>query len=285
MLKCEAVKDQIIDVIRTVRAKKPLVECLTNYVTIGDCANIVLAAGASPIMAEDRREIEEIVSVADALVLNIGTLQPEIIETMVLAGKKANALGIPVVLDPVGVGATKLRNDTAQMLTDTLGLTVIRGNMSEIRALAGFASATKGVDAGANDAVTLGNAETSAKIVCDLAGKLNCCVAATGAVDIIACTGKAYIINNGHTMMADVTGTGCMCSSVVGAYCGGGLNKPTIEAAAAVLTMCLAGEKAYEYVANGEKGIGTFREKLFDYVYTISEKDIMERGEIYEISY
>lgn len=285
MQACEEVKKEIVEVIKAVRERKPLIECITNYVTIGDCANIVLAAGASPIMAEDRREIEEIVSVAGAVVLNIGTLQPETIETMVIAGKKANELGVPVVLDPVGVGATTLRNDTAALLCENIHFSVIRGNMSEIRALAGYGAATKGVDAGQNDAAKLEAIEESVKIVGGLARKLDCCVAATGGIDIVAYNGKAYVLDNGHAMMGDVTGTGCMCSSVVGAYCGGGLHRPGVEALAAVLTMCIAGEKAFEYVDKGERGIGTFREKLFDYVYTIDKKDIDERGKIYEIRY
>ena len=285
MQACEEVKKEVMEVIQAVRAKKPLIECITNYVTIGDCANIVLAAGASPIMAEDKREIEEIVSAAGAVVLNIGTLQPQTVEAMALAGKKANELGVPVVLDPVGVGATKLRNDTAAMLCENVHFSVVRGNMSEIRALAGCGASTKGVDAGAGDAAKLDAIEESVKIVGALARKLDCCVAATGGIDVIAYSGKAYIVDNGHEMMGDVTGTGCMCSSVVGAYCGGGLKRPGVEALAAVLTMCIAGEKAHEYVDRDEKGIGTFREKLFDYVYTIGEKDIYERGKIYETSY
>lgn len=285
MQKCQEVKSKVWQVIEETHRKKPLIECITNYVTIGDCANIILAAGASPIMAEDRREIEEIVAAAGAVVLNIGTLQQEVVDTMVIAGKKANELGVPVVLDPVGVGATKLRNDTAAMLLENVHFSVIRGNMSEIRALAGCSSSTKGVDADEDDAAKLDAIEESVKVVGALANRLDCCIAATGGVDTIAYGGTAYIVDNGHAMMGDVTGTGCMCSSVVGAYCGAGLGMPGVEALAAVLTMCIAGEKAFESVDRGEKGIGTFRERLFDYVYTIGEADIEERGKIYEIQY
>lgn len=285
LTKCEPLKKEIVKVLEAVREKKPLVYCITNYVTVGDCANIVLASGASPIMAEDHREVEQIVSAAKAVVLNIGTLRKETVEAMVIAGKKANELGVPVVFDPVGAGATKLRNDTAKMLTDTIRFSVIRGNMSEIRALAGLSSATKGVDAGMSDALTHDNIEAGAKVVSDLAKRLDCCIAATGAIDIIAYGDTAYAINNGHAMMADITGSGCMCSSVVGACLGSGMKNPAVCAAAAIAAMCIAGEKAYEYAAKNGGGIGTFREKLFNYVYTMSEADLMDRGEIYEIKY
>lgn len=284
MKQCETIKNDVLRVIAEVHQKKPMIECLTNTVTIGDCANIILASGASPIMAEDIREIDEIVSAAGAVVINIGTLKPEMTEAMLAAGKKANEVGVPVILDPVGAGASKLRNDVSAQLLEQVKFQVIRGNMSEIRALAGFTSQTKGVDAGGSDAASLENIEASVSVVRQLSEKLGCAVAATGALDIIAAGDTAYAIQNGHPMLEDVTGTGCMTSSLAGSYCGAGLNLPVAEAITAVLVMCIAGEKAQEFAAkHAEGGIGTFREKLFDYVYTLSEQDIKERGKIYEL--
>ena len=278
MKQCETIKNDVLRVIAEVHQKKPMIECLTNTVTIGDCANIILASGASPIMAEDIREIDEIVSAAGAVVINIGTLKPEMTEAMLAAGKKANEVGVPVILDPVGAGASKLRNDVSAQLLEQVKFQVIRGNMSEIRALA------KGVDAGGSDAASLENIEASVSVVRQLSEKLGCAVAATGALDIIAAGDTAYAIQNGHPMLEDVTGTGCMTSSLAGSYCGAGLNLPVAEAVTAVLVMCIAGEKAQEFAAkHAEGGIGTFREKLFDYVYTLSEQDIKERGKIYEL--
>ena len=283
MLKqCSSIQKDLFAVMKAPKEKKPVIECITNYVTIGDCANIILACGASPIMAEDSREIEEIVAVSGAVVLNIGTLQQETIDTMVVAGKKANELGIPVVLDPVGVGATKLRNDTAARLLDEIQLTAIRGNMSEIKALCGISSNTKGVDASDLDAVTLETADKAVAIVQSLAKKHNCTVCATGKIDIVASPQKVFIADNGHKMLEDVTGTGCMCSSVVGAYLGSGLPLPEAATLLATLTMCIAGELAQEYVTQNKAGIGTFRDKLFDYVYNLTEEDILKRGKIYE---
>lgn len=279
--KSEKMYNLVIEAIKNTRAKKPLIECLTNTVTINDCANIILATGASPIMAEDKREVEEVVSFASALLINIGTLQSESVETMIKAGIKANEVGIPVIFDPVGVGATTLRNEVSKQIISEIKLTVIRGNMSEIRALSGFTSSTKGVDAGESDVVNKDNLEHSVGIVQNLAKNLNCVVAATGAIDIVASQNSAYIIENGHAMLADVTGTGCMCSAVVAAFCGGSDNY-CATTIAGIISMGIAGEKAHEFVAKNDCGIGTFKVKMMDYIYTLSENDILEMGKIYE---
>jgi len=280
-LKSEEMYKEVIEAIKSTRVKKPLIECLTNTVTINDCANIILASGSSPIMAEDKREVEEVVSFSSALLINIGTLQKESVEAMLKAGKKANEIGIPVIFDPVGVGATTLRNEASKQIISEIKLAVIRGNMSEIRALSGFTASTKGVDVGDCDIVNKDNLEHSVSIVQNLAKNLNCVVAATGAIDIVASQNGAYIIENGHSMLADITGTGCMCSAVVAAFCGGSDNY-CATTIAGIISMGIAGEKAYEFVAKGDCGIGTFRVKMMDYIYTLSEKDILEMGKIYE---
>lgn len=151
-----------------IREKRPLVHCITNYVTVNDCANILLAAGASPVMADDTGEVEEMTALADALVINIGTLNTRTVEAMCLAGRRANALGRPVVLDPVGAGATALRTETAKRLLEKIRFTAIRGNASELRALRGTASSTQGVDAAESDAVQADRIDDALAFVCDV---------------------------------------------------------------------------------------------------------------------
>ena len=266
-------------ILAEVKRKKPVIECITNYVTIGDCANIILAAGASPIMAEDMREVKEIVAISGAVVLNIGTLQEQTVKAMCLAGEEANRLNIPVVLDPVGVGASKLRNETAEMLLKNVKFSVIRGNLSEIKAISGIQPGTKGVDAAEGETA---DAE-AIEIVRGVAKRYGCTVAATGAQDIIASPQRTAILENGHPMMADVTGTGCMCSSVVGAMCGGGVGDSFAEAALAVSMMSISGEMAEEFVRAKGAGIGTFREKLFDFMYGFDAELLEKRGKIREL--
>lgn len=265
-------------ILETVKREKPLIECITNTVTIADCANIILAAGASPIMAEDLREIEEIVAMSDAVVLNIGTLQAETVKAMHLAGKTANRLHIPVVFDPVGVGASKLRSDTAASLLREVRFSVIRGNLSEIKAIAGAAANTKGVDAADGETAD----EQAIETVRNVARQYGCTVAATGAEDIVASAEHAAILKNGHPMMADVTGTGCMCTAVAGAMCGGAKNESFAAAVLAVSMMSISGEQAAEYVRENGVGIGTFREKLFDYLYRFDAETLEKRGKIHE---
>lgn len=235
--------------------------------------------GASPIMAEDIREVKEIVAISGAVVLNIGTLQEQTVKAMRLAGEEANRLNIPVVLDPVGVGASNLRNETAEMLLENVKFSVIRGNLSEIKAIYGIQSGTKGVDAAAGETADA----QAVEIVRGAAKRYGCTVAATGAQDIIASPERTAILENGHPMMTDVTGTGCMCSSVVGAMCGGGVGDSFAEAALAVSMMSISGEMAEEFVRAQGAGIGTFREKLFDFMYGFDAELLEKRGKIREL--
>jgi len=264
-----------------IKARRPLVHHITNYVSANDCANTVLAIGASPIMADDEDEVADMVSIASALVLNIGTLNSRTIASMLKAGIKANDLDIPVVLDPVGAGATSLRSTTAGRILRELKLAVIRGNMSEIKAVSGLGAATKGVDVSAQDIVEAENPDYGKRIAENLASRLNCAVAITGAVDIVAAGGKTYLIANGHSMLSGITGTGCMCSSLIGAYCA--VTGDYLSAATAgILTMGLAGELAYERLPDNDRGPGTFRVKLFDALFHLSGNDILKRGKVRE---
>lgn len=239
-----------------VRAKAPLVHNITNYVTVNDCANALLALGASPIMADDIGEVSEIVALSQALVINMGTLNQRTINSMIAAGKAANQLGIPVIFDPVGAGASGLRNNTAREIVTQVKLSVVRGNISEISCLAGLSSSTKGVDAGESDAKKDG-----AVIAKSLAQRLGCTVAITGAVDYISDGARLAKITNGHEMLGKVTGTGCMTTSLVGATCGV-TNDYYIGAVAGVAAMGLAGEIGF--VVAGAKGTGSFRVALLD---------------------
>ena len=171
------------EMLENVRGKCPLIHNITNYVTVNDCANIVLACGASPIMSDDQSEVEEITTICGGLNINIGTLNKRTIESMFLAGKRANALNHPAVLDPVGAGASKLRTETAQKLLEEVKFTVIRGNISEVKTLASGSGTTKGVDADAVDAVTEANLDDGVALVKAFARQAGCIIAVTGAIE------------------------------------------------------------------------------------------------------
>lgn len=266
-------KDQIYLMINNVREKKPLIHHITNYVTVNDCANITLAIGASPVMADSSDEVEDIVSISSALLLNMGTLHFRTIYSMKKAGKKANDIGIPIVLDPVGVGASRLRNDTALQLVDELEIDVLRGNISEIKYFANLHSATKGVDAAEEDTNSL---DDSIAVANEVALKLKCVVAITGAIDIVSDGKQVICIKNGHSMLSNLTGTGCMCSSLIASFCGATPQQPFEATVAALLTMGIAGEIAYE--AAGHIGNGSFHMALHDAVSTMDAEILEQRA-------
>lgn len=261
----------IAENLRKLRAKKPLIHHITNYVTVNECANMTLAIGASPVMADDRGEVEEMVSFAGALVLNMGTLNTRTIESMLAAGKKAHQMGIPVIFDPVGVGATKLRTVTAEKIIREVCPAVIRGNMSEIKIIAGFQETIKGVD-------SVASAEDGEQVAQELSHKLGAVIAITGKQDIIAQQDRIVRIDNGHPMLSQVTGTGCMATSLIGCFCGA-IDDCFTGAAAGIMTMGLAGELAEHSLQAGE-GIGTFRMRLFDAVSTMTPEMFIKIGKI-----
>ncbi len=262
-------------ILEKIKEKKPLVHHITNYVTVNDCANIVLALGGSPVMADDKNEVEEMVSIASALVLNVGTLNERTIESFILAGKKANELNIPVILDPVGIGATSLRNKTVERILKQVKLSVLRGNMSEIKNIYGIEALTKGVDS--VDSPLDGGKE----IAINLAKKLHCTVVITGVVDIISDGKKVYYIHNGHEKLSSITGTGCMASSLIGVCCGTG-EKAIYGATLGIMIMGIAGEKAEKRLKEQE-GLGSFKVYLIDEVSNFNSDDINERGKVDEI--
>jgi len=263
--------------LEAVRTKNPLIHHITNYVTVNDCANITLAIGASPVMADDINESADITRISSALVINMGTLNERTIDSMLASGKAANAARIPVVFDPVGVGASVLRNQTVARILDEIKISVLRGNISEIKQIAGMQSTTKGVDASQNDLISTGDAAAIAK---KLSADLECVVAITGAVDIIASGEMAVCIENGHPMLSGITGTGCMCSSLIGSFCGAAPDSLFEAAATALLTMGIAGEIAFENA--GDKGNGSFRTALHDAVSRMDVDTLIGRAKIHE---
>ena len=259
--------------LENVRKTCPLVHNITNYVTVNDCANILLACGASPIMSDDAGEVEEITSICGGLNINIGTLNQRTIPSMLLAGKKANELGHPVVLDPVGAGASTLRTKTARDLVDQIHFTVIRGNISEIKTLALGSGTTKGVDADVADKVTRDNLSKAVAFAKEFAARTGAVVAITGAIDIVAEQERAYCIYNGHPMMSSITGTGCQLSAMTAAYVTANPDNPLEAAAAAVCAMGICGEIAHKRLTP-EDGNSSYRNYIIDAIYHLTGEDL-----------
>ncbi len=250
--------------LEAVRAGKPLVHNITNFVVMNFTANILLAAGASPVMAHAENEVEEMVAFAKALVLNIGTLDDGWIASMLKAGRKATELGVPIVLDPVGAGATRLRTEAAKRILGETRVAIVRGNASEILALAGAASKGKGVDSA--DTV-----EAAAERAGILARELGVPVAITGAVDFITDGARVVRVANGHPLMGCVTGTGCGATAVIGAFAGVD-SDPVSAAATALAYYGLAGERA----ADGAAGPGSFMIRFLDALHGLTPDDLRQ---------
>lgn len=264
-----------------VRIKKPLIHNITNYVTVNDCANIVIACGAAPIMADDQEEVEEITTICAGLNINIGTLNSRTIAAMLLAGKRANERNHPVVLDPVGAGASKLRTGTAMQLLEEVEFAVIRGNISEIKTLASGSETTKGVDADVSDKVTEENLNEVVDFTKAFARKTGAVIVVTGAIDIVADGKKAYCIHNGHPMMSSVSGTGCQLSAMTAAFVAANPDHPLEAAAAAVSAMGYAGEVAHSRLT-GMDGNATYRNYIIDAIYNMSP-EMLGKGAKYEV--
>ncbi|KRQ87632.1 Hydroxyethylthiazole kinase [Caloramator mitchellensis] len=259
------------DGLSKIREKSPLVHHITNYVSVNDCANITLAIGASPVMSDEIEDILDLIKIANSLVLNIGTLNKRTVESMIYLGKEANKLNIPVVLDPVGAGATKLRTGTSLKILQEVKVRVLRGNMSEIKSLLGLSGNTKGVDS----TEKMDDAEDVAILA---AKKFNCTVGISGEVDVISDGERVVKVFNGNSILTRVTGTGCMVTSLTGCFLGAGCDGLT-SSTAAYLIMGLAGERAYK--ESGDN-IGTFKVRLFDEIFNINEDRLKEGGKVEE---
>ncbi|MEW6665462.1 MAG: hydroxyethylthiazole kinase [Thermodesulfobacteriota bacterium] len=254
--------------LKNLRKSRPLVHNITNYVVMNYTANALLACGASPVMAHAPEEVEEMVSLAGALVLNIGTLSRYWIESMIKAGKRANERKIPVILDPVGSGATTLRTESSKRLIQELSIQVIRGNASEVLSLAREGSATRGVD-------SLHGVDEAAEAARSLAQELHTTLAITGPVDLITDGKRTCRVHNGHEMMGRVTGTGCTATVVIGAFLG--VDKDALAAAATGLAYFgLAGEKAAETAT----APGSYQIALLDALYAIDPAALQKGARI-----
>lgn len=267
--------------LENVKKNVPLVHNITNYVTVNDVANVILACGGSPIMSDDEGDVADITSICGGLNINIGTLNKNTIPSMYLAGKRANELGHVVLLDPVGAGASKLRTDTAVGLMKEVKFDVIRGNISEIKTLAYGSGSTKGVDADVADAVTEDTLDNAVAFVKKLAAETKTIIAVTGAIDLVSDSEKCYVIRNGRPEMGKITGTGCQLSGMMTAYVTANPDSKLEAAAAAVMVMGLAGEIGYSHLKPYE-GNSTYRNRIIDAVYNM-DGDTLENGAKYEI--
>lgn len=267
--------------LENVRAKSPLVHNITNYVTVNDVANVLLAAGGSPIMSDDADDVEDITSICGGLNINIGTLNKNTIPSMFLAGKKANALGHIVLLDPVGAGASRLRTDTANRLMREVRFDAVRGNISEIKTLCTGSGTTKGVDADVVDAVTEANLDNGVALVKAFAKQTGCIIAVTGAIDLVSDGERCWCIRNGRAEMSRITGTGCQLSALMTAFLVANPDRKLDAAAAAVCMMGLAGEIGWANMQPGD-GNSTYRDRIIDAIFNMTG-DALEEGAKYEL--
>jgi hydroxyethylthiazole kinase len=257
--------------LQKIRDKKPLIHHITNWVTIYDCANIVRVIGGLPVMAHALEEVEEMTSISSALVLNIGTLTKELVKSMILAGKKANEINIPVILDAVGAGATELRTSKAKEILNKVKISILKGNSSEIGTLAGAEAETRGVEA----ISVKGSLVTIAR---ELASEKNLTVVITGKEDIVSNGKDVYICKNGHPMMASFVGSGCMATSAVGVFAA--VCDDYIHASLDALSLFgIAGELAAKKTKRPE----SFKIMLMDEIFNIDEGKIKKMQRIEKI--
>lgn len=266
------------EILQRVRKKEPLVQCITNFVTVNDCANIILAAGGSPSMAHIKEEAAAAVRGADALVCNMGAVEDW--EAMILAGREANALGIPVILDPVAAGGTMFRREIVKKLLQEVNFSVIRGNASEIRSLAGEAVTGKGVDAALADTVTEKNLIETVQTIEMLAKRIKSVIAVSGKTDLISDGKHTIFVKNGCATMSRITGSGCMVTSLIGVFSGAMPESPLAAAVAGLAVMGIAGETAERRRLENRTGNATFRNDLIDAVFNFTEKQWMEEVKI-----
>ena len=251
-----------------IRQRRPLVHQITNYVVMNETANATLALGALPVMAHAVEEVEEMASVAGTLVLNIGTLSEHWIEAILLAAKSANAAGVPVVLDPVGAGATRLRTETAKRILDEAEIAVVRGNAAEVATLAGREAEIRGVE-------SIGAADSGAELAKAAASALGCVVSVTGPVDHVSDGARAIAVANGDAFLGTVSGTGCMSTAITGCFLAVA-STPLEAAAEALVAFGVAGEDA----AVGAKGPGSFHVALYDALYNLDPATLDSRAKV-----
>jgi hydroxyethylthiazole kinase len=258
--------------LRAMREQKPLVHQITNYVVMNETANVTLALGALPVMAHAVEEVEEMTRIESSLVLNIGTLSGRWVDAMLLAGAAASARSIPVVLDPVGVGATEYRTATARLILERVGVTVLRGNAGEIATLVGAHAEVRGVESIATGMEPAELARTAAR-------SLGIVASVTGPVDYVSDGERVLAVANGDALLATVTGTGCMSSALTGCFLAAKPGEPLEAAAEALAAFGVAAEDA----ASGAEGPGTFHARLYDALYALDPDTLDERVRIQEL--
>ncbi|WP_442878408.1 hydroxyethylthiazole kinase [Clostridium sp.] len=260
-----------------VKANKPLIHNITNYVTVNDCANILLGCGASPLMTDEILEADDITAISSGLNINIGTLNSRTIEAMKVYGKKASEVGKPIVLDPVGAGASTLRTNTVNDLLKEVNFTVIKGNISEIKSILYKSGNTSGVDASEGDLFGEDSFKEGVEIARKLSRLTGAVIVITGEIDIVSTEDESYIVRNGHPLMAKVTGTGCMLSSLIAAYISANRESILEATVVAVCLMGVAGEVSYTRL-NSEQGNGSYKVNILDVINNADESFLSERG-------
>ena len=279
------------DALKNVKEISPLTFCITNFVTVTDCANAALAIGASPIMSNGAEEGGEIVNIANALVINIGTLSKAQNELMRNSADQAKEINKPIIFDPVGAGVSALRNDMTKEIVENYPLALIRGNMSEIKAITQLINlnidedkdaAGKGVDVAESDIISKDTLKNNALIVKQLAKELDTVVIASGPIDIISDGELTFGLENGDEMMPLITGSGCMLTTIIGSYVGA--NEALIGGITACALMTIAGENAADYVRENDLGTGSFRTILIDNLYKLNAEELVKRANLFEIN-
>ena len=257
------------DSLQRIRQSRPLVHQITNFVVMNETANATLAIGALPVMAHAPEEVAEMATVAGALVLNIGTLTREWVDSMILAGRAANVAGVPVVLDPVGVGSTMLRTDSARLILSQVSVAIVRGNAAEVATLAGQSADIRGVE-------SVGTTGDLGTLACTAARALGCIIAVTGPVDAVSDGHTTLRVANGNPMLAAVSGTGCIASAFCGCFAAVNPTQPLRAAVEALVALGVAGEDAAEH----STGPGSFHVALYDALYALSPDTIDGRARV-----
>ena len=262
--------NNLLEIKQSIKFNRPLIHCITNPISINDCANIVLAVGAKPIMAEHPLEVSEITAVSKSLAVNLGNITDTRMKSMLISGKTAFENKIPQVIDLVGVGCSKLRLDYAKKFISECHPSVIKGNMSEIKAICGIKSNAKGIDVGASDIVTEQNFHESIEMLSRFSLQTGSVIAVTGVVDVITDGTYTYLIKNGCEMLSMVTGTGCMLTALIANYISSGNILDGTVLAIALMGIC--GE-----LSQYAKGTGSFRTELIDNIYSITDDVVIKK--------
>ncbi|WP_314118152.1 hydroxyethylthiazole kinase [Peptostreptococcus stomatis] len=268
----ERLIEDLCEAIVNLRDKKPLIEQVTNYVTINDCANVTLAIGASPVMGDGFEEVDQMTMISDALVINYGVINGASLKTMIKAGKTANKHNIGIVLDPVGVGATQFRNEAIVDLLTQVHPRIIKGNASEIMSLSGMNTQSKGVDSSADSLEAI---DAALKVARDH----RCVCAVTGRIDIITDGRYTVKIYNESDLLSYITGTGCMITSLAASFLGGGAS-PLVSAVGGILAMSIAGEEAAIRENEENNGIASYREDVMNNIYKFNQYSIRDLANI-----